>query len=674
VISRYRPRVRRTPPLLADLCDILLDRPNLTVEELISALAIRSISTSIGDVKTILNAQRSTFLGGCGRNVTWSLTEAGQKNAEQRRARRRPVSVPMNPGALRAPAATAAQPLKPPTHETTTSRRDSLAGITGAIHDCLLANPNLTAGEIVQSLLRKGTRTDRASVNRELYRHRGRLFAKDTSERPRWRAISEASSASLRRQPPQQPPGAMVPATPVPKPISLYAWQRRALDAWERQGHRGVVEAVTGTGKTRVGMMAIRAALAAGGVVHVLVPTIDLQDQWCEELQQSFPQHRVGRRGNDRCDTFLLHQLVVSVVNSARDWQVGHVPQKSLLVADECHRYGADGNARALRNEFERRLGLTATFARDDSGCESYLAPYFGATCFRMGYAQAIADEVTAHFKVALVGVDFDSVEERVAYEKFAREGASARKWLTTHSWAVEEPFGDFMKDVAKLAEQTPIRNGKGSLYTAVGQARDYLRSFSGRRKLLAGTVSKNNALGNLVPAVRAASRTIVFTETIETAAVAAVMLSQHGIRSASIHSAMHRTERREILQRFAQGQLDAITAPRVLDEGIDVPEADLAIIFATSKTRRQMVQRMGRVLRRKADGRFARFIVLYVEGTTEDPAIGAHESFIGEIADRAVAEEVRTFESRSSSSAIVKFLNDFTVPGGQPPARMADE
>ncbi len=674
MIFRYQPRVRRTTPLLAHLCDILLDHPDLTVEDLISALAIRSISASIGDVKNVLNAQRSTFLSGYGRNVTWRLTEAAQKNAEQRRANRRPVSVPLNPEPLRTPASTAAQPVKPPARETTTSRRDSLSDVARAIYECLLADPNLTAVEIVQSLRGNGTRIERAAVNSELYRHRSRWFAKDASQCPRWSAIPEIRSGSPPTQPPRQSPGVTVAATPVPTPISLYAWQRRALDAWEMQGHRGVVEAVTGTGKTRVGMMAIRASLAAGGVVHVLVPTIGLQDQWCKELQRSFPQHRVGRRGNDRCDTFLHHKVVVSVVNSARDWQVGHVPPKSLLVADECHRYGADGNARALRNEFERRLGLTATFARDDSGCESYLAPYFGATCFRMGYAQAIADEVTAHFKVALVGVDFDSVEERSAYDKFARDGASARKWLTTHSWAVEEPFGDFMKDVAKLAEQTPIRNGKGSLYTAIGQARDYLRSFSGRRKLLAGTVSKNNALGNLVPAVRAASRTIVFTETIETAAGAAAMLSQHGIRSASIHSAMHRTERRGILQRFAQGQLDAITAPRVLDEGIDVPEADLAIIFATSKTRRQMVQRMGRVLRRKADGRFARFIVLYVEGTTEDPAVGAHESFIGEIADRTVAEEVRTFDSRSSSSAIVNFLNDFAVPGGQPPARMADE
>ena len=171
---------------------------------------------------------------------------------------------------------------------------------------------------------------------------------------------------------------------------------------------------------------------------------------------------------------------------------------------------------------------------------------------------------------------------------------------------------------------------------------------------------------------MKAASRTIVFTETIATAMAAEAMLSLHGVCSAAIHSNMRKPERRGILRRFAEGKLEAITAPRVLDEGIDVPEADLAIIFATSKTRRQMVQRMGRVLRRKADGRVARFIVLYVEGTTEDPAEGAHESFIGEITDPAVAEEVRPFDSRSSWRDIVDFLNDFAVTAGQPPARMA--
>ena len=84
------------------------------------------------------------------------------------------------------------------------------------------------------------------------------------------------------------------------------------------------------------------------------------------------------------------------------------------------------------------------------------------------------------------------------------------------------------------------------------------------------------------------------------------------------------------------------------------------------------MVQRMGRVVRRKADGRIARFIVLFVEGTTEDPETGAYESFIGEIADPNVADEVRTFGSSAPVQTIVAFLTDCQVPGGQPPARLA--
>jgi RNA polymerase primary sigma factor len=418
-------------------------------------------------------------------------------------------------------------------------------------------------------------------------------------------------------------------------------------------------------------MMAIREALAAGGFVHVLVPTIDLQEQWCRELEKLLPGVPIGRRGNNRADSFARFKLIVSVVNSVRDYAVGNLPPHSLLVADECHRYGANGNAKALRDEFPRRLGLTATFARDDGGCEAFLAPYFGDTCFQMGYAQAIEDEVTAHFKVALVGVDFGSEEERKEYDSAAEMGRKARHWLISKNWAPAEPFGEFMKHVANLAGNKPVQRGAGDEYSAVGKAREYMKSFSTRRKLLASTTSKRDALACLIDAVRAASRTIVFTESIETANDTAGLLRRHGIRAASIHSKMAKPERKAMLGQFAKGELVAIAAPKVLDEGIDVPAADLAIIFATSKTRRQMVQRMGRVLRRKTDGRLARFIVLYVENTTEDPATGAHESFIGEIADPDVAEDVRRFGSSEPFDEIVDFLNDYRVPGGQPTARM---
>jgi RNA polymerase primary sigma factor len=97
------------------------------------------------------------------------------------------------------------------------------------------------------------------------------------------------------------------------------------------------------------------------------------------------------------------------------------------------------------------------------------------------------------------------------------------------------------------------------------------------------------------------------------------------------------------------------VAAPRLLDEGVNVPSADLAIVLATSRSRRQLVQRMGRVIRKKADGREARLVVLFVAGTTEDPGIGAHEDFLDEIGEAAA--EVKVFRPRSPSGAIAAWL-----------------
>lgn len=667
---RYQ-ALHRPIPIIEPLREILFDTPELTCDELVDALHRRGVTATVGDVLTVLHKQKGTFVGQS-RHSPWDLTAGARQRVAQLRsqpARRQPARPRPSDTRTDAPQQPVAVPARAATPRATTP-------LIVAIQAVLAREPNITARDIASRVSRQGLFADRRAVNSELYRHSGRLFQKDDSERPLWRNIGHAPAPAPRPAQPSPRPTAVARPAPtppaLPQTISLYAWQRQALDAWEAEGRRGIVEAVTGTGKTRVGMMAIRESLADGGFVHVLVPTIDLQDQWCQELESLFPGLRIGRRGNDRADSFPRFKLIVSVVNSARDYAVGTLPPHSLLVADECHRYGADGNAKALREAFSRRLGLTATFARDDGGSEAFLAPYFGETCFQMGYAQAIEDEVTAHFKVALVGVDFESDAERQEYDLAADQGGKSRHWLTSKNWAPAEPFGEFMKHVAKLADNDALSQGAGDTYTAVTKARDYMSSFSTRRKLLATTSSKLDALHDLLDAIRKATRTIVFTESIETSSDAATLLRKQGISAAAIHSKMRKPERKAILAQFARGDLAAIAAPKVLDEGIDVPSADLAIIFATSKTRRQMVQRMGRVLRRKTDGRLARFIVLYVERTTEDPATGAHESFIDEITDPAVAEEVRTFDSSAPLENILAFLNNFSVPGGQPPPRVA--
>jgi superfamily II DNA or RNA helicase len=114
---------------------------------------------------------------------------------------------------------------------------------------------------------------------------------------------------------------------------------------------------------------------------------------------------------------------------------------------------------------------------------------------------------------------------------------------------------------------------------------------------------------------------------------------------------------RKDILRDFGKGRIQTLVAPNILNEGIDVPEADLGIIVAGSKTRREMIQRMGRVLRRKQDGRTARFALLFIEGTSEDPSTGAYEDFIDEIT--SVAKSCRTFAHHVPSRLICTYLSN---------------
>ncbi|MDQ2729117.1 MAG: DEAD/DEAH box helicase family protein [Actinomycetota bacterium] len=439
------------------------------------------------------------------------------------------------------------------------------------------------------------------------------------------------------------------PAGPGPvvapvSPIRLHRWQADALTAWAGAGRRGVIEAVTGTGKTMVGVAAALEELARRGQVLVLVPTVELQRQWVIELTARLPPGvTVGRLGAGVADSLSTHDVLVAVVNSARVIDVRPIRAGGLLVADECHRYGSAVNHLALDGRFRRRLGLSATYARDDDGNLAWLDPYFGGTCLRLGYRRALAEEVTARFTVTLLGVRLGA-DERVRYEDLSEQMKRLWARLVDRYGVPSEPFDAFLRALAHLADS----DGDGA-----GAARSYRQAMLERRRLLADTPAKDEALAGLAAAIADADRAIVFTQSIAASERAAQRLGSCDLRSGVIHSALTGDERRAVLRRFAAGDLKVLAAPRVLDEGIDVPAADLAVIAAASRSRRQMVQRMGRVLRRKPDGRRARFAVLFAEETVEDPRWGAHEVFLEEMAD--VADRVWRYGSGT----------DVEAPGG---------
>lgn len=488
----------------------------------------------------------------------------------------------------------------------------------------LLATPGLAAAELSAQV---GSSSEQAVLFALFAAHH--RFRCDHGTPPRWWLATGPCRQTGR---PSARPG--VVAAPG-SPIRLYPWQADALDAWARAGRRGVIEAVTGTGKTMVGVAAALEERARRGQVLVLVPTVELQRQWMTELTARLPVGaRIALLGAGRSDSLATHDVLVAVINSARAGDVRPIRAGGLLVADECHRYGSAVNRLALDDRFRRRLGLSATYARDDGGNLAWLDPYFGGTCLRLGYRRALAEQVTARFTVTLIGVRF-APDEQARYNELSDQMTHLRARLVDRYGVPPEPFEAFLKVSTKLADG----DGDGA-----GAARSYRHAMLERRRLLADTPAKDAALAGLAPAIADADRAIVFTQSIAASERASRTLSECGLRSGVIHSALTGEERQGVLRRFAGGDLEVIAAPRVLDEGIDVPAADVAVIAAASRSRRQMVQRMGRVLRRKPDGRRARFAVLFVEETVEDPRRGAHEAFLDEMAD--VADRVTCFGS----------------------------
>lgn len=387
--------------------------------------------------------------------------------------------------------------------------------------------------------------------------------------------------------------------------LQLYPWQAEGLAAWHARGERGVIQAVTGAGKTRVGIAAIADAHQAGRRAVVIVPTLVLLRQWADVISQLLPDLTIS---TDLSDTSAWQVMVTTVQSAMRRPALGP-NEPGLLVADECHRYGAEVFSRALLPAYAWRLGLTATLERGDGGDE-ILRDYFGGICMDLGYERALAEELISPYRFAFLSVPL-TASERADYEQLDDELKRTRTTLLSIYDLPENPVAEFLAAVSRLADD---RSAPGS-----GLARFYMARFSARKRLLAETPMKRMALLGVSPAVRSSGGTIIFTQTQQASQDAAEALRTTGCAAVALYSDLDGQEREERLDLFRSGHTVAISAPRILDEGVDIPDADLGVVMASNRSRRQMIQRLGRVLRRRP-GKTSRFVVMYAAGTVEDP------------------------------------------------------
>lgn len=506
------------------------------------------------------------------------------------------------------------------------------------IESVLRAKSPLNKHQLLRELKVRGIENCNTSIiNQVLYRNKN-LFVHDGQSLPNWRLKAEGSIQQAQSFSPYHSLNISLYQGPPPR-----SWQLEALSTWTSHGKRGIVEAVTGTGKSLVGILAAADALKRGFKVLIVVPGIDLLKQWHDEITKYLPSVRVGKFGQGIQETFQTVELIVATVQSARKYQLLFPFMNGLIIADEIHRYGTEKSSMVFEDSFIERLGLTATYERLDNGLDLYVNQYFSpitssfeseAIIQGCDFGRGLSDGILASFRVGLVATQL-SDDEDTLYEKLDNSLRKLRNELIYDYNCQSEPFGEFIRDVQSLS--------KGPYHSPDNQlACKYLKQFKDRKDLLANSQYKLRAFKYLIPLIAKVNKCLVFTGFIRTAKEIERMLNDAKIPAVAFSSALEKKEREQYMNEFKTGKVKVLAAPSVLDEGIDVPEAELGIIMSANHSKRQMIQRLGRVIRPKKDGRPAIFFILYIQNTNEDPATGAQESFLNEMIEHAA--EVRDF------------------------------
>ncbi|WP_436343838.1 DEAD/DEAH box helicase [Natronorubrum sp. FCH18a] len=388
---------------------------------------------------------------------------------------------------------------------------------------------------------------------------------------------------------------------PLESAYELRAYQKTALETWletDRCGENaadgspiatapaGVLELPTGSGKTVIALKAIERLSVP---TLVVVPTIDLLDQWQRELEREFDGD-IGRFGGGEQR---LEPITVSTYDSAYLKADSVGDRFGFVVFDEVHHLGGEGYREIARLlAAPARLGLTATFERPDDAHE-IIEQIVGSLVHRVDVDELAGDHL-ANYDLKRLEVAL-TPDEREEYER------------------VQEVFTDYL---ARSGIQMQSGSDYQELVKRSGndpEAREALLARQRAREIMYGSAAKLEALEEILADHRD-DRTIVFTAHNDLA----YDVSERFLMPTITHQT-GAAERREILERFRDGTYGRIATSNVLDEGVDVPDASVAVVLSGSGSEREFVQRLGRILRPKADGGRAILYEIISENTGEE-------------------------------------------------------
>lgn len=411
--------------------------------------------------------------------------------------------------------------------------------------------------------------------------------------------------------------------------MELYRWQKQCLSAWEENGRRGIVHVVTGAGKTTFALAAMDSMLQRFPEVRVkvVVPTVALAQQWKTAFLSHAPEEalRPGFFGGGLRDD-PARQVMIYILNSARDSLATHIRRELalrrhvLLICDECHHCQSPQNRRIFdfltpevaAGGLYASLGLSATpFGTEN---DEILTRSLGREIYRYDFEDAAGEGVVSAFHICEVSAPF-SAEEGDLYAALTLELFQLLQALRkAHPGLDGLPKERFLRAVSALAR----RAGMDSDDPAVAFL---LKAYERKEVSVLASARVRCGLA-LLERLTPENRVLVFCERIEQARqFAAAVRRNMGEACGLYHSRMSAQARERCMEDFRRRQSRILVACRCLDEGIDVPEANIGLVLSGSAVERQRIQRLGRLIRNAPGKDGACLYYIYIRGSADDAA-----------------------------------------------------
>jgi len=376
----------------------------------------------------------------------------------------------------------------------------------------------------------------------------------------------------------------------IKETFELRPHQEKVLKNWILNDYKGIVQHATGSGKTITGIYAVKHFFEKVGGTNaiIIVPSTILQDQWMNEILEHIPDadlYRIGGRigssswkdnvkSNTSPSRLGKKQIVLGVRQSICKktfYEQVNVGNHLMVLVDELHTIGAKESSNFLNTiQLKYKLGLSATYERanDYLGTKRIIDYFDKALEPKYGLSEAIADKRLVQYDYELLTVSLNAEEEESWIEQSKKISAE---------WAKYE--------ANKTKKAMP-----GKLKMMLIERAKISKKASNKTKKAVDVIKKNYEHDEV-------QRWLVYCQDLEQLGELQQKLFKEGFICSVYYSDLEEETKKVTLEEF-YNKGGILLSIKCLDEGVDIPAADHALILASSSNKREYIQRRGRVLR----------------------------------------------------------------------------